>query len=252
MISVIPHWRDIVQSPHDRLDKILDEALKRMDVITDEYLRAKGLKEVYPGYFEGDPRYENSGFTAEDRYLYDHPGTPKNVSKLSSRLPRNHDRTKPAWDEEQFIGSQDWVDTQPSTPMTRHVCDTEPADVHAGYVEFEPKQNFQGLWLCLVCRRDFARFPSEKAWRKEILGVRLSIVFRSPLACANCRVFRQNETKIFGHQGYRDFWGWVFALVQGEYFELVAKHSWGRRLYRWRRIISTRVRAYRGYFVSGN
>lgn len=177
---------------------------------------------------------------------------PKKIWDIPPRLPRNRDRTKPAWDDEQFTGDTDRRDTPLYTPMTQHVCDTEPADVRAEYVEFEPKQNFQGLWLCLVCRRNFARFPSEKAWRKEILGVRLSVVFRSPLACANCRVFRQDETKILGHQGYRDFWGWVFALVQGEYFESVAKHSWGRRLYRWRRVVSTRVRAYRGYFVSGN
>lgn len=181
-------------------------------LVSDEDLRNAGYREYFPGYFVEDPRYSH---TAEDRYLMDHPNPPKKIGKHPLRTLRVKSRG-PAWDEEQFTGfdpnkeyeARRYLETRSPSPRVEDAA----ADVGGRTTD---------LWLCLVCRKTFALYPSEKAWRRTILGIRVRIVFRQPVACSNCRMFRQQSTRIEAYKKNGFFYRWV------------AEVSRLRRLLRW-------------------
>lgn len=219
--------------------------------MTDDDVREMGHKEYKPGYFEDDPRYP--GWNVKDRYLYDHPGPdwktkPPVVRGVDDLVP-NHSfgrvppqpryrpkKLEPAQDGKPPVYSAAWDDDllqldpaelvpegvtpvektlrvpRPETYNLRPEADraTIPVQATAG--------KFSGIWLCRSCRKQPALWPHEKAWRWKIWGVTGTIVFRSPLACTDCRVFNFRVIQALGRQDHRPFWKNVIALVEGDSF----------------------------------
>lgn len=188
--------------------------------ITDETLRTADYKEPYPGYFEGDPRHPN--FSAEDRYLMDHPGPDWRTKLDLRREPRRLNQ----WDDEQFNGGNvepkkipvSSVD-EPAKPPTATIRfrpltsrDTPPIS----WEEIETTSKIMGLYLCAVCRRNFALWPSERALRTTLLGVQLTAVIRAPFCCTNCRFFQFKIIQALGHEGWRPFWQAVLGIWEAE------------------------------------
>lgn len=68
-----------------------------------------------------------------------------------------------------------------------------------------------GLYLCQLCRKGFARWPSERAFRRMLLGVSITFVFRTPYACSNCRIFRLPQVAALGVSPARRFWNRVLG-----------------------------------------
>jgi hypothetical protein len=71
------------------------------------------------------------------------------------------------------------------------------------------RPRIMGLYRCRVCRNGFARWPSECAFRRMILGVSITLVFRMPFACSSCRLMRQDEVGFLGATRSRRFWNRV-------------------------------------------
>lgn len=82
----------------------------------------------------------------------------------------------------------------------------------------ETPPKLSGLYICRVCTKSFARYPRERALRLTVWGTQLTWVFRSPIACSNCRVFRFKEFQPLGKLDHRPFWNKVFQFWDGETF----------------------------------
>lgn len=232
--------RDEIDGEWERANEIW---LATVAPMTDDEVRALGRREVYPGYFENDPRYE--GWDVHDRYLMDHPGPDwKTKPRLSqedwitryrNRKTREpYEKAGPSWEEHRAsLGSLDSEPTPahlptPSEPKPKRVRVTASSDE---LVE-EGKRHTTGLWLCRSCHREPALWPSERAWRREVFGVQVSLIFRSPLVCTNCRAFNFPLTQRLGRQGRRPFWQRVIQVWEGTPYPTAGR--WTRRLARWR------------------
>lgn len=77
--------------------------------------------------------------------------------------------------------------------------------------EWQARPRILGLYRCQICRNGFARWPSERAWRRLVLGVSLTVVFRRPFACSSCRLLRQDEVAVMGATRSRRFWNRVLG-----------------------------------------
>lgn len=215
--------------------------------ITDEELRERGYKEPWPGYFEDDPRHP--GWTAQDRYLFDHPGPdwrtkPAVIRGKDDLLPRHRPKKgEPMWDDDQLFGTNvdDW---NPKPTQTNNVLDTyqetpeQAPNVRHLLETTQPKQRSSGFWICRICRDKLALWPHEIAWRRMILGIYFTVVLRSPLVCTNCRIMRQEQLNVLADQDYRPFWRAVHAVVTGT--DYAAQGPWVTRLLRWRRRLTQR------------
>lgn len=213
-----------------------DDAWNELDrtlVLTDDEVRTMGHKEYKPGYFVDDPRYP--GWAVEDRYLYDHPGPDWKTKPPLAEEDRPYERGvgKAQFRAEQRIYESDGDESlqavpRPETYNLRPEADraTIPVQATAG--------KFSGIWLCRSCRKQPALWPHEKAWRWKIWGVTGTIVFRSPLACTDCRVFNFRVTQALGRQDHRPFWNRVFLWQEGDGFRVAKMLLW-RRIVLWLR-----------------
>lgn len=189
-------------------------------VWTDEEVQALHLKEYAPGYYYDDPRYPSIG--PEDRYLMDHPGPdfrtkpPLSEEEQEQRWERKRRRRagEPPYDEDLIGGPtvDDWAPVPPRPlpkilPVTQGEADRIIQQRAAPENDDDsPHLKTSGLWICRVCRKKFALWPSERAFRAFPYGLHITVVFRAPIACTNCRVFEQRVVQILGHQDHRDFW----------------------------------------------
>ena len=208
-----------------------EQALARNEIsagrVTDEHLRTLGYKEVAPGYFENDPRHPN--FSAEDRFLMDHPGIPKIARKRLPRLVPNPKmdalaKRTPAWADNLFSGGEpptsEPIKTYTSGPRI-HVEPITPPGFDNRYT---------AAWLCRLCRTRMATIPTEKSWIKDVFGLRVVFIFRSPYLCLDCRLMRQPQARSWEAKDYRRFWKAVIALWEGEDYPTMG--PWVARLLR--------------------
>lgn len=79
--------------------------------------------------------------------------------------------------------------------------------------DWQVRPRIMGLYRCRVCRNGFARWPSERAWRRMILGVSMTFVFRAPFACSPCRLLRFDEVAVLGDTRSRRFWNRVLGWL---------------------------------------
>jgi hypothetical protein len=196
--------------------------------MTDEEVRALGYKESvdYPGYFENDPRHPF--FTVADRYLMDHPGPDWKTKERASK------RTRPcAWDEEQLFGKPTPTGDSPPRSVKKIVPITFKeaegvltAESHESSY-FDPRLRQSGFWICRICRKALALWPSERALRLKLFGLSITLVFRSPLACTNCRVFEFPTIQALGREDHRKFWQRVIACW--EHPQLLIPRGWYRK-----------------------
>lgn len=198
---------------HDEMQEI--ERIWGPKVWTEEEVQALNLKEYAPGYYYDDPRYPSIG--PEDRYLMDHPGpdfrTKPSLADKAQELKRKRLAGEPRYDSDLIDGPtvDDWKPTPRPLPKIIPVTQGEADRIIQQRVAPEnedgsPHLKTSGLWICRVCRKKFALWPSERAFRAFPYGVHITIVFRSPIACTNCRVFEQRVVQVLGHQDHRDFW----------------------------------------------
>jgi hypothetical protein len=226
----------------DPLDEQIEADLTRIARIaqlTDEDVRAMGRKEVYPGYFEDDPRHPF--FSVEDRYLMDHPGPEWKTGgwKTKKRAIREELTPSRQWDEEQFTGEPMPTESLPPRPAPKIVPITtreaEGVITAESYADsfVEPRLQQSGLWICRICRKKLAIWPFERALRFKLFGLSLTVVFRSPIACTNCRVFEFPTLSRLGREDHRRFWQRVIRiwerpslLIPGRWYQnlLVFKH----------------------------
>lgn len=194
--------------------------------VTDESLREAGYKEPYPGYFVEDPRHP--GWNVYDRYLIDHPGpdwkTKPNLNDAAQALKAKRLSGMPAWDDDQIQGQslEAWQPKQSSLPPppTRRVLQTpatklfaSPADPRVVLEIEEPAPTkYSAIWLCQICHRKPALWPTERYWRRSWFGILVTLVFRSPVACTDCRVFNQQATHTVDLWGRRPFWQKVISF----------------------------------------
>lgn len=192
----------------------------RIAKLTDDDVRNLGYKESeeYPGYFVNDPRHP--GWTVQDRYLMDHPG-PNWRTKPQVKTPTpyhqrgmNSMTDTPVWDDMQFGGQDvsDWAPPPKPRPTivpvksgdaekilrTKHDYDLDPDE--------DITSRVSGLWVCRICRKNFALWPSERALRFDKLGIQFTVIFRAPFACTNCRVFEFRTVQPMGQEGWRPLW----------------------------------------------
>ena len=206
-----------------------DPALRKM--ITDDRLRELGYKEYRPGYFYDDPRHPH--YSPEDRYLMDHPGPDwKTKPSLADQRPQLRALREADLAGAQYSGGE--IERTSSLPLPR-----PPAPFPVASLDEEEPQDSRmtGLWVCRLCRKDFARWPTERAWRRDIFGLRLTIIFRSPLACTNCRLHRQKELVPLAREEYRPFWKNVIAVWEG--VDYPTSPSWVQRASRFRKWLLT-------------
>jgi len=216
--------------------------------ITDESLREAGHKEIYPGYFEEDPRHP--GWDVRDRYLMDHPGPdwkakPASIRGVDDRLPNHRfDGTtdpvyrpkrlvpaqdglppeyEPAWDDDQIRGQslEAWQPKPSSSlpPPTKRLFQRPASKMHGqsgGTVLLEIEEpaptKYSAIWLCQICSKKPALWPTERYWRRSWFGILVTLVFRSPVACTDCRVFNQPATHTVDLWGRRPFWQKVISF----------------------------------------
>jgi hypothetical protein len=183
-------------------------------LMTDEQVKALGLKEYKPGYYYHDPRYPR--LDPETRYLLDHPERvswvdrrpgappPRFVPEFQARSPR--------WAEDMFAGDPEELAqrTEPKRVPVRSVSS------ESRFFSEDLPIRTTSLWLCQVCRKAFALWPREISWRRMVWGVRVSLVLRAPYVCTNCRIMRFKEQQPLGHLEHRPFWNNVIALVTGQ------------------------------------
>jgi hypothetical protein len=228
----------------------------RIAQLTDEDVRAMGKIEIYPGYFKDDPRHPY--FTAEDRYLMDHPGPDWKTKERAPKTYRPYhfrpgeDRIADAWDEEQLFGQPTPTESLPPRPVPQIV------PIHTGEAEqvirteysdsiFEsPKTRQSGFWICRICRKALARWPSERALRLKPFGLSITVVFRSPIACTNCRVFEFPTISQLGREDHRKFWQRVIACW--EHPSLLIPRVWYQRARSIQKTLRNSLRARRNLF----
>jgi hypothetical protein len=200
----------------------------RIAQLTDEDVRAMGKKEVYPGYFADDPRHPY--FNVEDRYLMDHPGPDWKTKKKLIRDELSPYRGKGVgWDEEQFTGETMPTESLPPRPAPKIVPiktgEAEQVVKEAFDTPFEvPRTKQSGLWICRICRKKLALWPSERALRLKPFGLSVTLVFRSPIACTNCRVYEFPTISRLGREDHRRFWQRVIACW--EHPSLLIPRKW--------------------------
>ena len=159
----------------------------------------------------------DSVWTEEDRYLYDHPGPPKITTPQPRRMVRpmiGRWQTE-HWDDEQLSG-QNLDDWQPE-PRSTKVGTRTPYEP-SGQINVDPIEHhrrYTALWLCQVCRQALALWPTEKSWMLKVFGLRMTFVFRAPIACTQCRMIEFKAVQTIGHQDYRDLWTWLLAAPWG-------------------------------------
>lgn len=164
----------------------------------------------YPGYYYDDPRYPP--IQPEDRYLMDHPG-PDWRTKPKRDDPRPRTLPEQAAEHRRYVRQNiELVPTPTPTP-----------EVEIPFVQPDTPMKQYGFWLCRVCRKAMAIYPSEIAWRWKLLGLQGTVVFRAPLACPNCRIMRQSAVKALGRQDHRRTWMAIIALVTGEQYPTMSK-----------------------------
>jgi hypothetical protein len=208
--------------------------IARIAQLTDEDVRAMGCKEVYPGYFQDDPRHPY--FNAEDRYQMDHPTRPewklREWKTEMKRAIRQELTPSRQWDEEQFTGEPTPTESLPprSAPKIVPITIREAEGViRAEYDDLtsEAKTRQSGFWICRICRKSLALWPSERALRLKLFGLSLTVVFRSPIACTNCRVFEFPTISQLGREDHRKFWQRVIACW--EHPQLLIPRTWYRK-----------------------
>lgn len=228
---------------YDREIAELEARFAAVQAMTDEDVRAAGYKEStqYPGYFINDPRHPN--FSAEERYLMDHPGPDW---RTKPRLTPN----KTVWDDEQFAG-QDIVtwDVPPVTPPK--IIPVRSGNAEAILREATPDQvigygteatkRVMGLWVCRVCRKSFALWPRERAWRFETWGIRAAFVLRSPIACLTCRLWHAPTVARLAHATEHPVQVWLVRVHDGGPWMLLPR-GMRVKVYRAKRLLS-RLRA---------
>jgi hypothetical protein len=201
--------------------------------MTDEEVREMGLKEVYPGYFQDDPRHPY--WNVEDRYRMDHPGPDWKTKPKLQRDPDQPYRGKGVgWDEEQFSGTPWHPEPLPPRPV-RKIIPISSGDAervaqalrHESDPFIEPSIRQSGFWICRICRKALALWPSERALRLKPFGLSLTVVFRSPLACTNCRIFEFPTIQKLGNEDHRKFWQRVIACW--EHPQLLIPRTWYRK-----------------------
>jgi hypothetical protein len=199
---------------------------------TPEKLRELGYTESkeYPGYFENDPRYPQ--YSVEDRYLMDHPGLDWKTKPSLANAPRvlkqklGSDPSQ-QWDDEQFSGQplEAWTPPERPRPVIVPVRSGEAEKIlqnrvgRIGDTESlggKASARLSGLWVCRICRKNFALWPSERALRLSLFGLNLTLVFRSPIACTQCRVMEQATVRQLGNEGARPFWTAAIQVWEGE------------------------------------
>lgn len=211
--------------------------------LTDEDVRSMGCKEVYPGYFEDDPRHPF--FSAEDRYLMDHHGPDWKTKPKLQRNPDQPYRGKGVgWDEEQLFGQETPVDSLSPRPAPKIVPLTFreaegviKAESHK-FSYFDPRIRQSGIWICRICRKALALWPSERALRLKLFGLSLTLVFRSPLACTNCRIFEHPTIQKLGREDHRRFWNRIITEYENTW-----DRPWKLRLRLWRRALGRKLRS---------
>jgi hypothetical protein len=200
-------------------------------VWTEEEVKALGLKEYKPGYYYHDPRYPV--LDAKTRYLIDHPHRPPWLDRRPAAPPPRfvpeYQARSPRWAEDMFAGDPEEL-TQRTEPKRVPVKSIAP---ESQFFSEDLPVRTTSLWLCQVCRKDFALWPREISWHRMIWGVRVSIVLRAPYVCTNCRIMRFREQQPLGHLEHRPFWNNVIALVTGQSMtETIRPIRW---INRWRK-----------------
>lgn len=110
---------------------------------------------------------------------------------------------------------------------------------HAVYFTPAPSRKSVGLYLCRVCRTEFALWPTELAKKFSLFGVGLTVTLRTPIACTNCRIMRFKEVSRLGRLDHRPAWKNIFALVTDSEPPVLSLKM--RVLVGWRRRLSPSV-----------
>lgn len=113
--------------------------------------------------------------------------------------------------EQQFKLLQDFS-RAPDQPTSQPVLHTPG---HSIYFKPAPDRKSVGLYLCQVCRTEFAAWPTEIAKKFRLFGIGLTVTLRTPIACTNCRIMRFTEVSRLGRLDHRPVWKNIFALVTG-------------------------------------
>lgn len=118
---------------------------------------------------------------------------------------------KAAFEEEQRHKITQFIDDPKPKPL-RVLHTTE----HAAFAQPAPGRKNVGLYICQVCRTEFALWPSEIAKKFGIFGATITVCLRSPIACTQCRFMRFKEVSRLGRLDHRPLWKNIFALVSGQ------------------------------------
>jgi hypothetical protein len=144
----------------------------------------------------------------------DHPGPDW---RTKEKIPRS-DRPENIWEGVEATDPIDYSRVK-ILPLKSKV-----SSANAVPESLEPREDFEpnekprtsGLYLCRVCSRTFALWPTERALRFHKWGLSWTLVFRSPFACTNCRILNQRTVQALGREDHRIFWRNVIAVWEGK------------------------------------